>query len=236
MNNIIVQDVLEVFATTDTKAYFIGLTSANTVTQTVQNNVIRAGIGNGIISQIMSDKEIKFQVTTGVHSDDIMAMQSGTDFSEGTITINATETCTLASGKLTIEGTPKGTTATVFDKYGKSQSGTIATKSITITGGEEGDIYTVVYESDVTGEILDLRSDAYPVAHATQLKTVAYDLNTNKIVADIYYIFPKAQPDGGINAQYQAGQNMKDEITFTAQLATGSKSYGKYVVVPRTAA
>lgn len=235
MNNIIVQDVMEVYARDiqADKAYFFGLISANDITQTVKQEAIRGGVGNGVISTLQSDKEIKFKVTTAINNDDILSIQSGSAFADGQFTIQKTEEAKLVADKLAISGTPKGTAAVVFDRHGKSYVGTITSGQVAITGGTEGEIYTVVYPSDVTGEVLDLRSDKFPNAHYIEMHTIGYDAETNEVACDIYYVFHKALPDGNINASYAAGQNKGNEVSFTALLPVGSKEYGKYIVVPR---
>jgi hypothetical protein len=237
MRDIIIQDVAECFAkNTDDKAYFFGLTSSNDITQTIAQNPIKGGIGNGIISLIQSEKEIKFTVVNAIHNDDIYAIQSGTEFTSGSYTVQKTEKCELATGKLTLTGTPVGTSAIVIDPEGTQTTGTIETKAITITGGTDGDEYTVIYGESVTGQILDLKSDAFPKNHYVEMHTIGYDPESNAVVCDIYWVFDKALPDGGLKASLKAGTNATDEITFTAQLSKGSKSYGKYIVIPREAA
>ena len=90
-----------------------------------------------------------------------------------------------------------------------------------------------VTDEEVTGDILELRTDKFPKNYKVQLHGIAYDPETNKVVADIYYIFDKALPDGNIEETFEAGSNKTNEINFTAQVSEGTLSYGRYVVVPR---
>jgi len=239
MNNIIVQDACETYAKslgTDGKVYFLGLTSATDIDQTIKQTELKGGIGNGTIAMIQSDKAIKFKVTTAVHSDSFYEMQSGTVAANGTYTVQKTDTDVLTGGSLTITGTPVGTTAIVIDAHGKQFAGTIAVKEVTITGGVEGAKYTILYGESVTGDVLDLRTDKFPNNYYTELHTIAYDADSNAVVADIYWVFDKALPDGALSAKLAAGTNATDEINFTAQLPANTKSYGKYIVVPRVVA
>jgi hypothetical protein len=236
MNNIIMQDVCETYAKslgTDGKVYFLGLTSATDIDQTVKQTEIKGGIGNGVIAMIQSEKSIKFKVSTAIHSDSTYEMQSGTVATSGTYTVQKTDTDILTGGSLTITGTPTGSTAIVIDAKGKQFSGTVALKEVTITGGVEGNRYTILYSEAVTGDILDLRSDKFPNNYYVELHTIAYDADTNAVVADVYWTFNKALPDGSLSAKLTAGTNATDDINFTAQLLANSKSYGKYIVVPR---
>jgi hypothetical protein len=238
MNNILIQDVAEVYIkdANSSDAYFFGLTTKNDVAQTVKQDALRAGIGNGIVAMLQSDKEVNFSVTTLLQNDDIFAIQSGKKFTNGTYTVQKTEQAKLTSGKLTITGTAKGTSALVVDALGKQIAGTIATNQVTITGGVEGATYTVIYPSDVTGDILSLDSKAFPKNYYVEMHTIGYNVETNEVACDVYWIFNKALPDGGLQAAYEAAKGNGNDIKFTAQLNIGSNEYGKYIVVPRIVA
>lgn len=99
---------------------------------------------------------------------------------------------------------------------------------------ESADGTFTVTEEEVNGNILDLDADKLPKNYKVQLHGIAYDPETNVIVADIYWIFNKALPNGNLEETFEAGTNKTTEITFTAQVPTGSSSYGQYVVVPRS--
>lgn len=239
-NNLLVQDVCEVYLKdlSDTsKVYFFGLTSQAEITQQIQQDVIRGGIGNGVIGVMQSNKELTFKVTTLLHNEDVSAIQSGSAFGASTtFTVQKTESGVLTSGKITITGTPIGTNVLVYDGLGKKLEGTYATGDVTVTGGTEGESYTVVYSTSVTGEALSLDSKKFPKNYYVELHTIAYNPNSNEVVADLYYVFNKALPNGGLSQQFQAGQSVTDEVEFTCGLLTGSTEYGKYIVVPRIVA
>lgn len=237
MNNVLLQDVAEVYIrdTVTSKAYFFGITTRNEVNQTIQQTVLKGGIGNGVRGVIQSDKEIKFSVTTLFSADDLKAIQSGKDFVSGSITVQDNEVVECAGGKLTITGTPKtGTTPVVFDAHGKAISGTFADKTFTITGNAvEGALYTVVYPVDVTGDILSLDSKAFPKSYYVEMHTIGYDPDTMEVICDIYWIFNKALPNGSLQEAYEAGRQVGSDVEFTAMLRAGETEYGKYVVIPR---
>lgn len=239
MNNVVIHDTLEVFIndTSANKTYFFGLTDKANVTQSVKQDVLRSGIGSKVIAVLQSEKNIEFGVTTTLHNDDIYSIQSGSDFTTSTITVQKTESGKLTSGKIEITGTPKGGTVIVMDNTGKTITGTFATGEVSVTGGVEGTMYDVIYSEDETNaQVLDLNSTAFPKNYSVQLHGIGYDPDKNTIVCDIYWLFDKAMPDGAFNFQGEKGGSpSSDEIKFTAQTPTGSNSYGKYVVVPRVA-
>lgn len=238
MNNVIIHDTLEAFIKDDAnnKVYFLGLTTSGSIAQTVDQEPIRAGIGGKVVSVIQSNKNIEFTITTGVHYDDVYEIQSNSLFTNEVVTIQKAESAKLVGGKLTINGTPVDGKVIVLDRHGKTVEATYADGEVTVTGGQEGAIYTVIYGEEVTADVLNLESDKFPKNYTVQLHGIAYDADTNEVVADVYWIFDKALPNGAFTANYGMGENKTDEITFTAQVPIGSNSYGKYVVVPRTQA
>lgn len=237
-NNIIVQDVAEVYLKdlSDSSVYFFGLTTKSDVQQKIKQDFMRGGIGNGIAGVIQSEKEITFSVTTLFHADDMIAIQSGSAIQTNqSVTVMKSETLKLATNKLTLVGTPKTgtTTVTVLDSTGKSYAGTFATGQVTVTGGTDGNWYTVLYPADVTASAISLDSKKFPHNYTVELHTIGYNPDTNAVACDIWWQFAKALPDGTLNESMEAGKSSSSEVKFVAQLPQGASEYGKYLVVPR---
>lgn len=134
------------------------------------------------------------------------------------------------------EGLTFGVTVGVHydDIYEIQMGNTFAEGTATIQKvTESADGTFTATEEEVTGDILDLDADKLPKNYKVQLHGIAYDPETNVVVADIYWIFDKALPDGNLEETFEAGTNKTSEVNFTAQVPRGSSSYGKYVVVPR---
>jgi hypothetical protein len=237
MNNIHVQDVCEVYLkdlSDPTKVFFFGITISNEVTAQIQQEVLRGGISNVVYGVAQSNKEMSFNVKTLFHNDDLYSIQMGSNFSSGSTIIQKSEQGTVSAGKVTITGTPQGTACVVIDGLGKQYVGTYATGQVTITTPpSDGTVVTVVYPSTVTAQILDLNSKTFPKNYYVELHTIAWDIDKNTVVADIYWVFEKAMPNGGLTASYEAGKGNGDDITFTAQCKVGSSSFGKYLTVAR---
>jgi hypothetical protein len=244
MNNIVVSSTAEVFTmnSTSSKVFFCGLTTKADVTQKIKQDEIRGAFGNAVLAVIQSEKTIEFDVTTALHNDDIYAIQSGTDFSKTTFTVQKVENLTMTvtggtSGAITATGTPKAGTITVKDPTTGEAIGTTYSSTgsaVTVTGtGMTTQLVTLIYAEDKSDiDVLDLKQDAFPEGHYVQLHSIAYDKKKNTVVADIYWTFPQALPDGSINGQYEAGKNNGDTIKFKA-LADDLGSYGKYAIIPR---
>lgn len=84
----------------------------------------------------------------------------------------------------------------------------------------------------VKGDAIEFISGSIPKNAQLQLKTVAYDPDTNDIVADIFYIFDKVSPSGEFTHSFGMGTNNVQEISFKALVPKGKKSYGRYAIVP----
>ena len=105
-------------------------------------------------------------------------------------------------------------------------------------------VYDVVEKEDgtftatpktVAGNAIELEADAIPKNAKLQLRTIAYDPDTQDVVAEIFWIFDKVAPAGEFSQTFGMGQNNVQEITFNALVPKGKTSYGRYVIVPKEA-
>lgn len=83
------------------------------------------------------------------------------------------------------------------------------------------------------GYAIDLGYGQYPENMEMQIRTVAYDRKTNQIVADVYFLFDKVQPDANFAQAFNMDTNNIQTVVFNAIAEDGSDAYGAYVVVPR---
>lgn len=100
-----------------------------------------------------------------------------------------------------------------------------------VTEAEDGTI-TATPES-VAGNAIELESTSIPKSAKLQLRTIAYDPDTQEVVAEIFWIFDKVVPAGEFSQTFGMGQNNVQEITFNALVPKGKTSYGRYVIVPK---
>ena len=92
---------------------------------------------------------------------------------------------------------------------------------------------TVAEAKTVKGQVIELAYGQFPTNMEMQLRTVAYDRKTNDIVADVYWIFDKVQPDTNFSQAFNMDVNNIQTVVFNAIAEDGSTAYGKYAVVPR---
>lgn len=143
------------------------------------------------------------------------------------------DTTLIAGVTCTITGTPKSDTVYVADVYGKTHTGTYDTSVVTITTGVAGSYYNIMYqETTANVDQVDLDVDSFPSDLHVQLHTIAYDENADEIIADIYWDFPKAVPDGSIDESF-SGDAKVSTIGFKA-IDDGTGSYGTYMIIERT--
>lgn len=85
----------------------------------------------------------------------------------------------------------------------------------------------------VAGNAIELESTSIPKNAKLQLRTIAYDPDTQDVVAEIFWIFDKVSPAGEFTQTFGMGQNNVQEITFNALVPKGKTSYGRYIIVPK---
>jgi len=99
---------------------------------------------------------------------------------------------------------------------------------------EDGAGNITVTPKTVEGSVIDLEPDRFgKILEDVQLHTIAYDPDTNVVVADIYWIFYSTLPDGNFEQVLGAGSNNVQTITLTPKIKKGKTSYGIYAIVPR---
>jgi len=236
-NEVIVQDPVEAIVFDGTDAKFFGCTQEGTITQTVDQTELICGIGSKVKAILNKSKMINFSVQMGVHVSDFIAYNSGVSMTSGSRDIWKNEkvlAATTTGVTCTITGTPKGGTVYVTDIYGKTFVGTYAAGVVTITSGVAGDYYNIMYQ-ETTADVdqVDLDVNSFPSDLHVQLHTIAYDEDGDAILADIYWDFPKAVPDGNINESF-TGDAKVSTIGFKA-IDDGTGSYGTYMIIERTA-
>lgn len=240
MDNLLIKDTMEVFAIDNSNTanvFFLGVNTKASFVQKLSNTILRGAIGNLPKAILQTAKEATYEVDPLLWSDSVIGMLSGTTASSGTATVKYFEKdLVVAAGKVTLTGTPSGTTCDLFDANNKHYSGTIATGVVTITptAPADGSILTAVYDTSVTGDITDLDAASFPKSFKLYGHTVAYNPDTSAIVSDIYLILTNAIPDGSLNAAFEAGKESTLPIMFQIITPTNSTSFGTYLNIPRT--
>ncbi len=135
--------------------------------------------------------------------------------------------------KVTITGTPLDDVVSVVDIHNTQFVATYATGDVTITGGVEGDKYIVMYqETEAITDYLEFDSTKFPSNVHLQMHTIAYNVDTDTKIADLYWDFPVASPDGNIDSGLSKGENTGTSVKFDIMKPFGVDTYGIFAVVP----
>lgn len=233
-SNVIVHDVLEMFLINKTsgEAMFFGCLTESNINKAEEMEEIRCGIGAKLSEIVALQQDISFSVTTAKHSDHIIELQAGNLFASGNINVWQAEQGLIATAGLTVDitGTPVDDAVQVQDKFGKKYVGAYLTGTVTITGGVEGEEYTVTYQEALTAvDILDFDITKSASDVAVMLHGIAY--YDNIVVSDIYYDLPRCRPDGNLDLAYAMKSNVSQQVNFKVK-AIGN-SLGKYIVADR---
>jgi len=221
----------------DGKVIFSGEAQLASITQSISEEKLKGGIGNRTIAVLKSDKEVELQVRNAVFDSDWLEMSNGVSFEDGTVTVYHQEADLVATvvGELTITGTPKGTAVSVIASNGDTYEGTFATGKVTAVGIEQGKVYSVLFQKDVTGQVMTLQADKFSESYSVEYHTIEYDIESNAIKNDLYFIFNAVAPSGNWSLSFENGQAITPELDFTVLTLAGSKEIGKIVEVPRVA-
>lgn len=205
------------------------------------NEKIFGGIGNKPLSIMRGQKEITSTLRNAFFDLELLSMTQGVAIDEdGSASIYEREddlivvdnTGTL---KVTVVGTPVGTTVHVINAAGESASATVATKVVTVPTGHalEGEKVSVIYTKDVTGNVVAFNTEKFAEAYEIQYHTIAYNPSTNQVVKDIYIQLDHAVPSSDFELSFEAGSAIAPEITFDALNAPNSKEIGRIIEVDR---
>ncbi len=115
-----------------------------------------------------------------------------------------------------------------------SEFETITTQTIyEIEEDEDGEI--TITSKVPEGDAIELEAGAFGKSGILQLHTIIHS-DENEVVGDLYIILDKAVPDSNFNQTFGLGTNNTQEVVFTGLVPKGQTSYGRYLIVPRTAA
>ena len=238
---LIIQDVCDVIITD----LVTGKVAANTYMQmsslegTINEEDLRAGIGNGKIFKIRSEKDLNLNFRSAVFDSEWLAMTQGVTVNSTSVEVTRTERLIIKAGKITILGTPVGNTVTLTDADGSTNEAAATSKEVTVPIGftlKDGDDIIVVYKENVTGEGIEFDATKFSSKYKVELRTISYDLNTAEIYSDIYFIFPECLSGGDFNFSFEAGSVITPEISFSVLQPRGSTVMGQMIDVPRVKA
>lgn len=236
---IMVKDTADVYYhLSNGETRFFGCMDSAGLEKTYDTEDIRCGIGYSIATIMYTNPDMTITFTPAFWNDYFIEDAFGVEFQTAqTTNVWTTEevkfTASASDATATITGTPVGDIVKVQDLQGNLIPATFATDTVTLTSGSQYDGLTlpVSYEKEVTGSILEMEVEEIPKVHGITIHTIAYDPDTNEILADLYFKFDKVLGDGNLSLALQGATKSITEIS--AKILPIAGSFGKYIVVDR---
>lgn len=206
------------------------------------NEKIFGGIGNKPLAIIKGQKEVTSTLRNAFYDQEFLSMTQGVTINEnGTATVYKTEkelTVVDNAGTLevTITGTPINNTVYVRNSAGEVEQATFTSGKVTIPTGHAnaGEIVSVTYQEEVTGNIVELDAEKFAEAYELEYHTIAYDPQTNKVVKDIYIQLDHVVPTGEFELSLENGTAIAPEINFECLALPNTNKIGRVIEVDRT--
>lgn len=236
-----VQDVAEAFVHyADGQTRYFGCLTNSGLEKTVDVEDIRCGIGAKLSGFIYSNPDMTITLTPAYFNESFMELQSGETFQAAqSVNVWVYEyvkfSVSTADVTATITGTPVGGIVKVQANDGTQYPATFATSTVTVTGGAAtlGAVSAyVLYQKAVTADTLTFKADSYPEVVGLTLYTIAYDVETNQVVSDLYFTFDRVLGDGQMSLALALSTGATNEMTLRV-LPNGKGEFGKYQSVDR---
>lgn len=232
-NNYYIQDTCEVIIEDiKTKEILaIGCASATSLNLTEDSTPIIGGIGAKTCYTIKSNKSVELSIS----SNTLMAplydmMTGGTTEDDVTSEVQAVGFAKVIddTGTKTIELPADLTAVTSIrleDISGKQ-------KDVLVTAGkaevpvtfkaDEGDELMYFYMKTIKGSKFTLDATKFASRCKVTYRSLAYDVATEQVYADIWWEFPSVSPQGNLELAFTAGEATQPTLTFTAVTPRGS--------------
>ncbi|MBF0793424.1 hypothetical protein [Mammaliicoccus lentus] len=211
-----------------------GATQDSSISQSVEEEIIKGGIGNSPQYTIRSGKEMEITIKNALFDHQWLAASQGVKVVEGQkVMVMHTEVVEVGEGgKLTIKE-KSITEATIVDTYGKNLEATFASGEATVAGLDKqvGKDVSVVYDIEKTGETIAFRGDRFAEKFKLQLFTYAYDQATESIAKEVYITFENVSPSSEFEISLSAGEAFTPEYTLKATQDPKTKEIGKFILV-----
>ena len=203
---------------------------------------LRAGIGNGKIFKIRTDKELNVNLRTATVDLEWLAMQQGVEVESAQSTrVTKVETVEAkadgADFVVNIKGTPMNNEVRVTGVDGEQDVATAATGEVILPAtmaAKAGDKIVVTYYEEVTGKRIQFDAAKFAKSYRLELRTIAYDLDSAEVYSDIYFIFENAIPSGDMSFSLESGSVVTPELTFSILSPKGTTVMGEMYEIVRS--
>lgn len=246
----VIQDVADVIIRDKETGMVVATTEAqmSSIEQTISEEDLRGGIGNGRVFLIRSDKTINLTMRSATFDPLYMAITQGVEAKSKTVAVTRAKTGEVdADGKIKLPYKPMSdATVTARSlKTGKQiilEPSAIADKEVTVPTADAdsdkalalkaGDKVTIVYKITVQGESITFDSSKFSKKYEVEYRTIAYDQDTGRPDTELYFIFPEVIPSGAFTMSLENGSVYTPEFTLSVNAPVGSTEMGEFISVP----
>ena len=217
---------------------FTGTLTQHEITQSVDEEDIKAGRDNAVLATIKKNKQISFTLTDVISRLDQEAFQFGgvvKDVDGNVEAMHMPKNYTVVGGKVTLDKTPiTGEEVKVYSlKTNKEVPSTLAGNVLTLTGAEEGEIVFVggfKYVAPDGAKYYDIAADPTTEPMFAVIEVPIYDNDMN-LVALKQYHFPKVSMSGNVTKSGQSEKTTPSIQTEVKVLKDNSVDYLGRVVM-----
>lgn len=233
-----IQDVADVLLTRKSDDFKIatGTAQSTAISQSVDEDQIKGGIGNRTLYTIKSNKELEIEITDAVFNPQWLAATQGVKVEDDqTLKIEVVDTVEIGEGgKITLQDTTFNGKGVFVDSKGDNHNVTFANGVATVDAvaeqkGKEGQ---AVYEEERTGKSISIRADRFAEKYKAQLNTIIYEAETESIVEDLFVIFHNVTPSAEFELGLEAGEALAPEIKLVASADPKTKEIGNWFMSP----
>lgn len=220
------------------KVIMTATAQTTSISQTIDEQEIRGGIGGGLLATIQSQKTIEAQLTDALFSLDYIELVQGSGIEEGKKTliwlngeaeVTATDELTLddlsfnGRGRLTVGGIQHK-----IDFISGVSDISLATISPSLTIGDK---VKVLLEKEVEGQKVAIRTDTFPNKYKMTFRTVALNQKTGEHEFDVIVQFDEVQPAGNFDLGFEMSTPMTPEVSFKVTKSGNCNEIGRFMLV-----
>lgn len=235
--NLYVQDSAEVLIRNKMTGNIVAVGCASTagLNITVDSTPIKGGLGNKTCYMIKSSKDIELTVDSSTYQNEFLEMlQGGTHEKDVESKVQARSTGTVIDelGTLTFELPTKHIDVTnirLEDINGAQEDLVVAGGKVELPvdfKAKEGDKLTFFYTKTFTGTKFTIDAAKYGNKLEITMKTLCYDVESETVYSDLYWVFPSASPTGNLDLTMTAGEALVPSMTFTVTCPNGETEMG----------
>lgn len=210
------------------------------ISQTVDEQEVRGGIGGAQVAEITSQKTIEASFRDALFSMDYLEMTQGEELQEDMeVTYLVNIGATFEDGKLVLGSDDAEVEEAVFtDTTGAQYKIAFANgESVELPESlkaEEGDRVLLLGRKTRTGVGITIRSDRFPKKFKLTYRTIAYDPTTMEHAKDIIIQFDEVKPSANFDLAFEMSTPIAPEFTLTVLKPVGCNVLGRIVTVDPT--